>query len=147
MPELRIERAADAAAFRDWRHVHNAVIPPAALSPAEVRERAGRQLLDVAYVGDTLVGCMTVRPPTPGNGSTATVIARILPTHRRRGLGTTLYAHGLAQARALAPTAVETVVLASNPAGLRFALSHGFTQTDRYLLPGDTTPYIDLRLT
>lgn len=38
------------------------------------------------------------------------------------------------------------MVLASNPAGLRFALAHGFTETDRYLLPGATVPYIDLRL-
>jgi hypothetical protein len=41
---------------------------------------------------------------------------------------------------------IETVVLSSNLDGLRFAQKHGFVQIDRYLLPGDTIPWIDLRL-
>ncbi len=42
---------------------------------------------------------------------------------------------------------VETVVLASNEEGLRFAERHGFVEIDRYTLDGDTTPFVDLRLT
>ncbi|MFJ3169587.1 GNAT family N-acetyltransferase [Streptomyces roseus] len=75
------------------------------------------------------------------------MIARILPAHRGQGLGTALYAHGLAEARALvpAPDTIETIVLASNEDGLRFALSNGFAESDRYTLDGATVPYVHLR--
>jgi len=76
----------------------------------------------------------------------ATVIARILPAYRGRGLGERLYAHGLALARELGAEVIETCVLESNPEGLRFALRQGFVETERYVLPGDTVPFIDLRL-
>lgn len=89
-----------------------------------------------------------MRPPTGDNGATATVIARVLPEYRRRGLGTRLYQRALGQARALDAQVIETVVLASNPDGLRFAKQHGFTEVERYLLREDNTvPWIDLRLT
>ncbi|MEV7725974.1 GNAT family N-acetyltransferase [Streptomyces sp. NPDC087917] len=140
-------RADDETALLQWHDVHNLVIPPDPLTPAEVRERSGRNRLYVARLGDTPVGCSTVRPPTPANDSVATVIARVLTAHRRRGHGAALYAHGLRRARALAPAAVETIVLASNGDGLRFALAHGFTETDRYLLPGADVAYVTLRLT
>lgn len=145
MPDLRIARADGDAMLRDWQHVHNTIIPTHVLSLDEIRERGTRNVLDVAYAGDVLVGCMTVRPPE-GDDGTATVIARVLPEHRRQGLGTRLYEHGLAQARALGAGAVETVVLESNPDGLHFALAQGFVEIERYLLDGDTIPYITLRL-
>ncbi len=66
----------------DWRHVHNVIVPPAALSPGEVRERAGRFLLEVA----------------------------------------------------------------ANTEGLRFAHAHGYVESDRYVLPGGSALWIDLRL-
>lgn len=133
------------AALRDWQYVHNLIIPTDELSLEAVRERSARNLLDVAYLGDTLVGCMTVRPPVDGS-RTATVIARILPDHRGRGFGRELYAYGLAQARRLGAEVIETVVLTSNPEGLRFAQAAGFVEFDRYVLPGHTVPFVDLRL-
>ena len=87
-----------------------------------------------------------MRPPTSDNGATATVIARILPEHRGQGLGGELYAQGLTVARELGAEVVETVVLESNPEGLRFALAHGFAEIERYVLPGDSVAFIDLRL-
>ncbi|MZD07187.1 GNAT family N-acetyltransferase [Streptomyces sp. SID5785] len=147
---LRIETLtpADDAALADWRHVHNTVVPVASalLSLEDVRERAGRNVLEVAYAADgTLVGCTTVRPPR--DGAAATVIARVLPGHRGRGLGTVLYERGLAAARTLGADAVETVVLTSNAAGLRFAERAGFTvEVDRYRLDGDTVDWVELRL-
>ncbi|WP_308346270.1 GNAT family N-acetyltransferase [Streptomyces sp. ISL-66] len=125
--------------------MHNLIIPTDELPLEVVRERAGRNVLEAAYLGDTLVGCMTVRPPADGN-ATATVIARILPAHRGRGLGRALYERGLAQARQLGAEVIETVVLASNPEGLTFARANGFVEFDRYVLPGDTIPFVDLRL-
>ncbi|MGD3111683.1 GNAT family N-acetyltransferase [Streptomyces sp. YGL11-2] len=145
MSDLRITQPDGDAGFADWRHVHNVIIPTHVLSLDDVRERARRNHLEVAYLGDVLVGCSTVRPPVD-DPATATVIARVLATHRGRGFGGELYARGLRRARELGAEAIETVVLSSNGDGLRFALKHGFTETERYLLPGDTVPWIDLRL-
>ncbi|MEU9289081.1 GNAT family N-acetyltransferase [Streptomyces sp. NPDC048275] len=145
MSTLDFKMPDDEAGLEDWRYVHNVIVPPAALSLDEVRERAGRYLLEVAHLGDVLVGCTTVRPPEEGT-STATVIARVLPEHRGQGFGGELYERGLKQARALGADVIETVVLASNEDGLRFALRRGFVETERYLLPGDSVHWIDLRL-
>lgn len=94
-----------------------------------------------------MIGCTTVRPPTADNGATATVIARVLPEFRRRGLGTRLWERALSQARALDARVIETVVPASNPDGLRFAERRGFAEIERHLpREGDTVPWIDLRL-
>jgi ADP-ribose pyrophosphatase YjhB (NUDIX family) len=76
-----------------------------------------------------------------------TVIARVLPAHRRQGFGEELYARGLERARTFGAEVIETVVLASNEDGLRFAQKHGFVEVERYVLPGDTVPWITLRLT
>jgi GNAT superfamily N-acetyltransferase len=142
---LRIQQVDGDAMLRDWQHVHNTIIPSHVLSLDEVRERSGRHRLTVAYLGGVLVGCSTVRPPADGT-STATVISRVLPAHRRQGIGGQLYERELAQARALGADVIETVVLASNEDGLHFARSRGFAEIERYLLPGDSVPYIDLRL-
>ncbi|MEK9521525.1 GNAT family N-acetyltransferase [Streptomyces sp. NPDC087908] len=145
MNDLRIEPALGEARLADWRAVHNTIIPTAVLSLDQVRERAGRNRLDVAYLGETVVGCSTVRPPDEET-TAATVIARTLPGFRGRGVGTALYERGLAHARTLGGEGVETVVLASNEEGLRFALARGFVEVERYVLPGDTVPFVTLRL-
>lgn len=146
MTDLRFVQPDDDLALEDWRHVHNVIIPAHLLSLDDVRERAGRNHLEVAYRGDVLVGCSTVRPPEDGS-ATATVIARVLPGHRGRGYGERLYRRGLSRARELGAEVIETVVLSSNEDGLRFARARGFVEIDRYLLDGDTIPWIDLRLT
>jgi predicted GNAT family N-acyltransferase len=145
MTDLRIEQPVGDTMLTDWQHVHNVIIPTHILSLDDIRERAGRNHLEVAYLGDVLVGCSTVRPPEDET-ATATVIARVLAAHRGQGFGEQLYARGLARAEELGAEAVETVVLESNEDGLRFALKHGFVEVERYLLPGDTIPWITLRL-
>ncbi|MDT0462921.1 GNAT family N-acetyltransferase [Streptomyces gibsoniae] len=130
MQNLRFTEPDDDATLEDWRHVHNAIIPADPLSLDDVRERVTRHHLEVAYLGDVLVGCTTVRPPKEG---TATVIARVLPAHRRQGFGERLYARGLDRARSLGAEAVETIVLGINPEGLEFAHRHGFVEVDRYV--------------
>jgi GNAT superfamily N-acetyltransferase len=146
MPLLRIEQPDDEARLNDWRYVHNVIVPPAAMSLDDVRERVRRNRLEVAYLDDVLVGCTTVRPPT-GDTATATVIARVLAPFRGRGFGDELYARGLEQARASGAEVIETVVLAANEDGLRFAERHGFVEIERYVLPGATAEWVDLRLT
>ncbi|WP_344395496.1 GNAT family N-acetyltransferase [Streptomyces vastus] len=147
MTKLRVEQVAvdSDAALQDWQHVHNVIVPPAAMSIEEARERAELYHLEVAYLEDVLVGCSTVRPPTD-DAPDVTVIARVLPAHRRQGFGEELYARGLERAREFGADVIETVVLASNEDGLRFAQKHGFVEFERYVLPGDTVPWITLRL-
>ncbi|MCT9005780.1 GNAT family N-acetyltransferase [Streptomyces rhizosphaerihabitans] len=145
MPILHIEAPNDEARLADWQYVHNTIVPPAAMSLDDVRERVRRNRLEVAYLGDVLVGCTTVRPPTD-DSATATVIARVLAEHRGQGFGEELYARGLDQARALGAKVIETVVLAANEDGPRFARRHGFVEIERYVLPGETVEYVDLRL-
>jgi RimJ/RimL family protein N-acetyltransferase len=128
-----------------WREVHNQIIPTSPLSAQEVAERATRNDLTVAYVGEVLVGCATVRPPA-GESGTATVIVRILEPFRRRGLGASYLERVLADARDMGAARIETVVLESNADGLAFARAHGFVEHDRYVLDGQTVPFIDLHL-
>ncbi|MGA5561907.1 GNAT family N-acetyltransferase [Streptomyces platensis] len=145
MADLRIQRPDGDGALKDWQFVHNTIIPTHLLSLEEVRERAHRHHLEVAYAGDELIGCSTVRPPAD-DALTVTVIARVLEAHRGQGFGEELYARGLSRAREWGAEVIETVVLSSNEDGLRFALKRGFVETERYLLPGDSIPWIDLRL-
>jgi GNAT superfamily N-acetyltransferase len=133
------------ATVRDWQHIHNLIIPTDPLALDEVGMRARRNHLEVAYVDGMAVGCSTVRPPM-GDTATATVIARVLAEHRRQGFGEQIYRRGLAKAREFGAQVIETVVLASNEDGLRFARSHGFVEIERYVLPGGTIPFVDLRL-
>ena len=148
MTDLDIKRVDGTASDEDleaWRYVHNTIIPTHPLSLDDVRQRAVRNHLELAHVDGVLVGNTTVRPPE-GGAATATVIARVLAGHRRRGYGGQLYERALRQAWDLGARTIETCVLESNEDGLRFALDHRFTEIERYLLDGDTIPWIDLRL-
>ena len=145
MAGLRIVPVSDDATVLDWQRVHNEIIPTAPLSVDEIRERATRHVLEVAYDGDALVGCSTVRPPSEETAA-VTVIARVLPAYRRRGFGEAIYQRCLSRGRELAGDGFETHILASNEDGLRFAKAHGFVEVETYLLPGDTIPFVELRL-
>jgi GNAT superfamily N-acetyltransferase len=129
----------------DWQRVHNTVIPTHRLSLDDVRDRVERHHILIAYLDDEAVGSTTVRPPSE-DSLAVTVIARVLPEHRRQGFGTELYERALARASELDPPEIETVVLSSNEDGLRFAEQHGFVEFDRYTLPGEAVPWVDLRL-
>ena len=132
--------------LEDWQRVHNTVIPHHELSLDDVRDRVRRHRILIAYVGDVAVGSTTVRPPQE-DAPDVVVIARVLEEHRGRGFGTELYERGLADAREIdGDAAIGTVVLASNSAGLRFARKRGFVEVDRYVLPGETAEWVDLRL-
>ncbi|MGW0712907.1 N-acetyltransferase family protein [Streptomyces sp. NPDC002643] len=141
----RVDEASGDGELELWRFVHNTIVPAHRLGVEDVRERAGRHHLELAYVDGVLVGNSTVRPPE-GDTDTATVIVRVLAEHRRRGLGERLYGRALGRARELGARVVETCVLESNEDGLRFALKHGFEEIERYRLDGDTATWIDLRL-
>ncbi|HEY3514260.1 MULTISPECIES: GNAT family N-acetyltransferase [Kribbella] len=141
---LRMVGVEDDATLLDWQRVHNEIIPTAPLSVDEIRERATRNVLEVAYDDDVLVGCSTVRPPSEETAA-AVVIARVLPAYRRRGFGTAIYEHCLRRGRELGD-GIETHILSSNVDGLAFAKARGFVEVETYLLPGDTIPFVELRL-
>lgn len=143
--DLRFMQPADDDALRDWLHVHNVTIPTTQLSLDDVRDRARRHHLEVAYLGGALAGSSTVRPPGDDT-RTAIVIARVLADYRRKGIGSELLVRGLYKAWELGAEQVETVVLSSNDSGLQFARKHGFVEKERYVLPGETVPWIDMRL-
>ncbi|WSQ09991.1 GNAT family N-acetyltransferase [Streptomyces sp. NBC_01231] len=145
MSEVRVEAVVGDVMLEQWRHVHNVIVPPAALGLEEVRERSGRYRLENAYLGDALVGCSTVRPPV-GEEAVGTVIARVLPGFRGRGFGTALYERGLAPARGLGARVIETCVLAVNEEGLRFASARGFVEVERYVVEDGGDLWVDLRL-
>lgn len=133
------------ARLEQWRDIHNTVVATHPLSEAEVVERSGRHRLTLGYADGRLVGNATVRPPLD-DARIATVIVRILPEHRRRGLGSAYFRSELAHARGLGASRIETVVLASNEDGLVFAHDHGFVEHDRYVLPGESVEFVDLHL-
>ncbi|WP_129308459.1 GNAT family N-acetyltransferase [Streptomyces sp. L2] len=145
MNDLRIEPVDGDVMLEEWRHVHNVVVPPAAMSLEDARERVGRNRMENAYLGEVLVGCSTVRPPV-GADAVATVIARVLPEYRGRGFGRIVYERALAHARVLGAEVIETCVLAANREGLRFAERFGFVEADRYVLDGESDEWVDLRL-
>ena len=128
--------------LKDWQHVHNDIVPLAALDLDEVRDRVGRYHLEVAYADGVLVACTTVRPP--GDDGTATVIVR--PDHRHQGYGRKLYARSLDAAYVLGARQVETIVWEPNVDGLKFALANGFVETERHRPDGEDAAYITLRL-
>lgn len=130
----------------DWRRIHNQIVPTAPLSADEVAERAGRNRLTLAYAAGELVGNATIRPPRPP-GAVATVIVRILPGHRRQGHGSEYLEAELGVARDPGAQRIETVVSAANVDGLAFAIARGFVEHARYLLEGQTIPFVDLHLT
>src|SRR3954454_18251889 len=144
MAHVRFVQVDDAQSVRDWQRIHNEIIEPDPLTLDEVRERSGRHHLELAYSGSSgarrAVGNSTARRPTEESG--AMVIARVLPAHRRNGIGTRLYERALEVARGWADDRpFETVVLASNEDGLAFALARGFVEVDGYTLPGAEIPY------
>ena len=128
-----------------WGQIHNRIIPADPLSEDDIRQRMSRHRLTLAYDREVAVGNATLRPPAHGSG-TATVIVRVLPEFRGRGYGTEYANWILSQAVNLDIDRIETVVLATNETGLRFALRMGFLECDRYTLNGGSAEYVDLWL-
>jgi GNAT superfamily N-acetyltransferase len=141
--DLRIVPVDSTERAEAWREVHNRIIPTAPLGLDDVRARALVNVLEVAYADDVIVGCSTVRPAS--DDAPVTVIVRVLPEHRRGGIGSAYLDHAMATARGLDADRVQTIVLESNVDGLDFALHRGFVETERYVLDGDTLAYVHLQ--
>ena len=142
MVALTFTRVTDDVTADVWRQVHNEIIPSDPLTLDEVMSRSRRNSLDLAHLGNDVVGCSTVRPATEEDP--VTVIVPVLHGFRRQGIGSAYLGHALAQAQELGAADIATIVLASNADGLAFALRRGFVETERYTLDGDTVAYVHL---
>ena len=142
MSDLAFIRVTDDQKADVWTQVHNQIISSDPLTVEQVVERSKLYALDLATLEGTTVGCSTVRPVV--DDAPVTVIVRILPTYRRRGLGSALLAYALTHAKAWDADHIQTIVHGSNLDGLEFALRRGFVETDRYTLEGESVPYIHL---
>ncbi len=140
--ELRIELVTPDAAesIENWQRIHNEIVPTDPLSLEQVTERAKCNQLHLGFVDKVAVACSTVRPPSD---NAVVVIVRVVATARRMGIGSELYAYLLNHDWVASAKAIETVVLASNPAGLSYALHRQFEIIDDYEIDG--ARYIDLR--
>ena len=56
MDELHFLQVGDDRSVADWQRIHNEIIPTDPLTLDEVRERSGRNRLELVYLGDTAVG-------------------------------------------------------------------------------------------
>lgn len=144
MTVLTFTPVTDEVTANAWLQVHNQIIPSAPLTFEQVSTRSKVYCLDLARLADVVVGCSTVRPAA--DHDPVTVIVRILPAFRRRGLGSDFLLHALAHAQELEAVNIQTIVLASNLAGLEFALRRGFVETERYTLDGGAVPFVHLAI-
>lgn len=127
---LRVRVADSDADLEDWRRVRLAVIPyERALSVAEMRAMATHETL---YLLATLDGELAASG-LAGRSSFdyAGLHPRVLPSHRRRGVGTALL-------RALADHSIESGfteagTLVDDPGSLVFAERFGFREVDRQI--------------
>lgn len=115
--------------YAAWRQIRLAVVPyERAHSVPELREQAGdQQKYFLAERDGELAGSGTVgKSDLAGAGSLA---ARVLPAHRRRGVGTVLLRLLAEQAVAMGFGVAGANI--DDPGSLRFAERYGFTEVDR----------------
>lgn len=127
MIELRV--AESDADLETWASVKSAVIPNQPVTAAQLRssDEEGRLLL-LAEVDGEAVGCGIAAPSH--FESLAFVAARVLPGHRRRGIGTTLAAALIDHARALGRVGLSAFVDAAEPGSLAFVERYGLNEVD-----------------
>lgn len=126
---MEITRCATDADYEAWRQVRIAVIPyERTQSVAEMRAGdSPDRLLLLAHVDGTLVGSgLSDRAESAGGGS---VIPRVLPDHRRRGIGTALL-HRLGEhVDSLGLTTLRAT--ADDEGSVAFAQRFGFAEVNR----------------
>ena len=129
MPPLEITACITDADYEDWRRVRIAVIPyERTQSLAELRAGdSPERLLLLARDGDTVLGHgLAQRAESASSGG---VIPRVLPEHRRRGVGTALL-HRLADHVASLGLPMVRASVDDEPSRL-FAERFGFVEVDR----------------
>ena len=125
----RAETDADLAA---WCEVWNAITPrePNELETVKRRlERQPERLYLVAFEGDEVVA-LGFCGPSQSPERTATVV-RVLPKHRRRGVGSELLDRVVAHAAQLGRPQVSGMVFEDDPESIAWVTTRGFEEYDR----------------
>jgi len=88
-----------------------------------------REVRAAAWDGDRMVGLLGLQAPLLESTDTAIVFVEVLPSHRRRGVGSALLAHAEAAAVELSRSSLQGWAYApvgAESAGTEFAAHHGF---------------------
>lgn len=130
MIELRV--VASDGDYATWASIKSRVAPREPMTAAQLRAQAedGRLLLLAACDGAD-AGCGVSAPS--GFDGRAFLAARVLPEHRRRGVGAELVRALAEHARALGRTGVNAFVAADDPGSLAFAHGYGLEEVDYQL--------------
>jgi mycothiol synthase len=125
----RAETEADLAA---WCEVWTAITPREPVALDDVRRRLERQPERLYLVAEDLGEIVGLGFAGPSQSPERTALAvRVLPEHRRQGLGSNLLDPLLEHATALAPTHVSGMVFEDDPESIRWARNRGFEEFDR----------------
>lgn len=121
--------AGDGRGYEGYAAVWNTVVPREPVTAGEVetqRERDPDDRSFVARVDWAIAGCASaVRSQLPGR---TYVSLAVLPAHRRRGVGTALFARALDVARSHGSGLVATAVEEGDAAGAAFATRFGLVE-------------------
>jgi mycothiol synthase len=126
-------RVADSAAdLETWAQVKSTVVPnePVTAEQLVAGDEEGRLLL-LAEADGVAVGCGIAAPSH--FGGRAFVAVRVLPKHRRRGIGTELLLALSEHARTLGREGVNAFVYADEPHSIAFAEHFGLAEADYQL--------------
>ena len=127
MIELRVVSAD--ADYETWASIKSRVVPNEPVTAKQLKDQAedGRLLLVASLDGED-AGCgIGARSDTRGR---AFLAARVLPQHRRRGVGAELVRALVEHAGALGPASVSGFVDAAEPGSIAFAERYGLKQVD-----------------
>lgn len=115
-----------------WVAVKNTVVPNEPTTATQVRNSAEEgRVLFLAEERGAVVGCAIAAPSS--FGGKAFIAVRVLPAHRRRGIGRALFDTCAVHARSLGRDGVNAFVYADEPHSLAFAESLGLTDVDYQL--------------
>jgi mycothiol synthase len=130
MTTLRV--AASPADLETWATLKSTVVPnePVTAEQMAANDEEGRLLL-LAELDGAAVGCGIAAPSH--FGGRAFVAARVLPGHRRRGVGTELLRELSEHARSLGRDGINAFVYADEPHPIAFAEHFGLAEADYQL--------------
>jgi GNAT superfamily N-acetyltransferase len=128
---IRLEKPASTAQYGDWaailERVSGDVFGVDELAHALETDRESAWIL--AYLGGEAAGIGVGKPSSIAGSLYA--MARVLPEHRRRGVGSALYGALSAHARRLGRTSLWGRIRVDDAESRRFAEQRGFTEVGR----------------